>query len=644
MRASALLCVALSCGTYATATSPGFRLGADYSEWLPAYVRQIAADGAGALYILSDCTQAATYAPYPCVTKLSADGKTILWQYNLGFPVQYPNGSPAPMAVDSNGNTYLIAASNFGDASIFVAKLRADGTGLAWTAPVGNSLTAGLPAFLAVDSQGRAYVAGRRGLNSEVSGVVRLNAAGTAVDYATQVQGSVGSIAVDGSGAAFVAGSGFLSRLAPNGSPGYYSDAPAFAFVSVAAYGAGNAVVYASDGNTQAMLLRFDATGGVTHSQSLPGVYAYYSPVFALDAAGNAYVSGLSPTVNPVVNSVATCGPDRTAVLGVFSPDGSLLQATYIPGAGGGAPFLVTGPNSTVSVLAQPAPGFSPTQAGPFPAGISSSSYVFLWHLSPNANAQTFPLSCVTNAASLGSGPVAPGELVALFGNGLGPKQGIQLQATMESPYPTRAAGVQVTFDGKPAPLLWVQDAQINAVAPWSLTPGRSTQICVAYGGAPASCVTWPVVQVAPAVFTVDGVYAAAMNQDGTANSADHPAPVGSVVTVWATGLGPITPAQADGTLVGFPLPGNVVLPVQVQSVQPLFEPCHPGVGPFCPPPNIINFDVTYAGPAPYQVAGISQINFRAVAYAPSWAPGTPITVNLPSAQSPGFQIYVAGQ
>jgi uncharacterized protein (TIGR03437 family) len=216
-----------------------------------------------------------------------------------------------------------------------------------------------------------------------------------------------------------------------------------------------------------------------------------------------------------------------------------------------------------------------------------------------------------------------------LFGNGLGPQQGIQTQATLQSPFPTQAANVEVTFDGKPAPLLWVQDAQINVVAPWSLTPGQTTQICVSYNNVKTNCLTWPVTQAAPAVFTLDGVYAAALNQDGTLNSADNPAAPGSIVSVFATGLGPITPPQADGTLVGLPLPNNV-LAVRVQAIS--------GSGfPFGPPIVITPFDVTYAGPAPYLVAGVSQINFKVVDYAGD------IQVMLPLTQSPAFQVYLAG-
>jgi uncharacterized protein (TIGR03437 family) len=188
-----------------------------------------------------------------------------------------------------------------------------------------------------------------------------------------------------------------------------------------------------------------------------------------------------------------------------------------------------------------------------------------------------------------------------------------------------------VTFDGTPAPLLWVQDAQINTVAPWSLTPGKTTQVCVSYNNVNTNCLTWPVVQTAPAVFTVDGTYAAALNQDGSINSATNPAAVGSIVSVWATGLGPIAPPQAGGTLVQFPLPNNV-LAVGVMASYSL------GI----PNPVAENdpFAVSYAGPAPDLVAGVSQINFQVGSF-PSYGA---IYVILPSSQSPGFEIYIAGQ
>jgi uncharacterized protein (TIGR03437 family) len=232
----------------------------------------------------------------------------------------------------------------------------------------------------------------------------------------------------------------------------------------------------------------------------------------------------------------------------------------------------------------------------------------------------------LTNAASFEAGAVAPGELVTLFGSRLGPQQGVQAQATLENPFPTQVANVEVTFDGTPAPLLWVQDAQINAVAPWSLTPGQTTQVCVSYEHTNGNCLTCQVVQTAPAVFLVDGTYAAALNQDGSINSSSDPAARGSIVAVWATGLGPITPPEADGMLVGFPLPDNV-LPVEVEGTYQLGIPF--------PTNYSVTFNVTYAGPAPYLVAGVSQINFQVGTFPSNGM----IYLTLPASQSPPFAL-----
>jgi uncharacterized protein (TIGR03437 family) len=619
------------------AAQPGFLLGADYSEWLYANAGQmrIATDGSGALYILSVFPGTSLSSPSVFrVTRLSADGKTILWENNPGFATDQ-------IAVDPSGGVYLLSSISAvaplvpPATSLFVAKLSADGGGIAWKTQV-PSLPQYVPEpVLAVDPQGRAYVAGESDASNAVGSVVRLKADGSGIDYTAKVAGYPTAIAVDASGGAFVAGSAvsqadvsssFLARLAPDGSAGFYSTLPAAIYGMVVAVDPqGNAVIYSGAGNEGGVLQRFDSTGAVTLSQSGP---KSLFPALAVDAAGNMYVTGSTQYLTPVRNSLATCGLD---LLSVFAPDGSVLQTTYIPGGHNSGALVAIGVNSNVFVVDQAEVGFTPSQTGPFPyvppANPGDATTPFLWRLSPNANTQTFPLACLGNAATYNSSSVeiAPGTMVSLFGNGLGPQQGIQTQATLQSPFPTQAGNVEVTFDGNPAPLTWVQDAQINAVAPWSLTPGQTTQVCVSYQNVKTNCLTVPVAQISPGVFTIDGVHAAALNQDGTINSADHPAPVGSTISVWATGLGPIDPAQGDGTLVGFPLPTNTAQ-VAVQAIAVEF-------GFFGGGQTIITpFVVTYAGPAPYLVAGTSQINFQVVKYA-----GT-ISVE----GSNGFQIYVA--
>jgi hypothetical protein len=83
--------------------------------------------------------------------------------------------------------------------------------------------------------------------------------------------------------------------------------------------------------------------------------------VLALDAAGNAYVSGTTGQLYPVRNSTATCLPSASSnsqtgtgssaagtapFLTVVAPDGSISQITYLPGAavtpGNSNPLLAT--------------------------------------------------------------------------------------------------------------------------------------------------------------------------------------------------------------------------------------------------------------------------------------------------------------
>jgi uncharacterized protein (TIGR03437 family) len=571
--------------TAAMAASSGFLLGVDYSEWADPTAVQIATDASGKLYILSLCTN----SDLSCVTKVSGDGKTILWQNALGFSV-------AAMAVDPKGGVYITPSATYGQPfNPFVEKLNADDAGVAWKTPIGLSTSlrgTGVP--LAVDSTGRVFVAGLDQTTGDAR-FVRLNATGV-VDYTTGLNVTAaalpGAIAVDSTGTEVVVGIStpdealHLAWLTPDTNAKSYSTVPQVtnvASLTLAVAPGGDAVVSSRDWSGRTVFQRIESTGAVKFSVRGLGL-------LAVDAAGNVYTGGGVR----VKNSLAPCG---AGLLSVIAPDGTILQATYIPGSSLGPALVATTAGSAFLVAASD-PTVPPTQAGPFVTNYLSnpSNAVKLFRLSPNSSAQTFPLACIANGASYWTGPIAPGEIVTLFGNGLGPQQGVQTLASLTNPFPTQAANTQVTFDGKPAPLLWVQDAQINVAVPWSVT-GPTTQVCASYNNVKTNCLSWPVGQVAPGVVTVDGTYAAALNEDGSINSAANPAKNGSIVSIFATGLGPISPSQADGTLVGLPLPMNQ-LPLQLFTECPLQ----------CQPPVV---DVIYAGPAPYLIAGASQINFR---------------------------------
>ena len=125
--------------------------------------------------------------------------------------------------------------------------------------------------------------------------------------------------------------------------------------------------------------------------------------------------------------------------MSVYAPDGTVLQTTYLPGATSTAltyPLIALGPGAALFVLAEAETTFTPNQTGPFPQfpyGAQSGS-VTLFNLSPNADAQTLPLACVANGAAFGTGAVAPGEIISLFGNSLGPHRAFRAEPYCRAP------------------------------------------------------------------------------------------------------------------------------------------------------------------------------------------------------------------
>jgi uncharacterized protein (TIGR03437 family) len=70
------------------------------------------------------------------------------------------------------------------------------------------------------------------------------------------------------------------------------------------------------------------------------------------------------------------------------------------------------------------------------------------------------------NTANLQEGPIAPGELVTLWGLRFGPETGTQMQFDSTGKVATELAGVRVFFNEIQAPILYAQSEQINAQVP----------------------------------------------------------------------------------------------------------------------------------------------------------------------------------
>jgi uncharacterized protein (TIGR03437 family) len=139
-------------------------------------------------------------------------------------------------------------------------------------------------------------------------------------------------------------------------------------------------------------------------------------------------------------------------------------------------------------------------------------------------------ITAVVDAASQRAGPVSPGKIVVIYGAGLGPAQLTKDQN----------AGTKVMFNGVAASILYASATQVAAIVPSSIT-GSTAQVIVSYQGEVANSVNVPVAPSSPSLFTLNQTgagQAAAVNADGSINTAANPAKIGGVISLYATGGG----------------------------------------------------------------------------------------------------------
>lgn len=162
--------------------------------------------------------------------------------------------------------------------------------------------------------------------------------------------------------------------------------------------------------------------------------------------------------------------------------------------------------------------------------------------------APTFVAAGVVSAAAYTGipGEVTPGGLYTIYDIPNSPNLGpaVLTQHGSLDPYgflPATLAGVTVTFDGIDAPMFLSWDQQLNFQVPYELAGRTSTQLVVNYFGSSSPPVTVPVVSSQPLFFTSGG-NAIAVNLPGrTLNSAQNPAPKGSYVEIYGTGVGQVS-------------------------------------------------------------------------------------------------------
>jgi uncharacterized protein (TIGR03437 family) len=584
-----------------------------------------------------------------------------------GLRTSYGGGTGDAFAakLDPTGTKLLYSTYLGGSASDAAAAVAVDSAGNAYVA--GSTRSADFPVTKAFQAQfGSSDPTLRDGF------LTKIDASGGSIVYSTYLGGKaedwIVGVAVDSSGAAIVAGNtqpvsfpltpnalpnsakgitGFVTRFAPDGGSLTFSSllGKADFFDAEHAYAMAldpsGAVIIVGDSYSSS----FPITPGVL--QTGPGtsrfgvnshvrpwamkvnpvsatiVYSTYLGIqglpvsVAADAAGDAYVvmdlQASSPEIptkdatvlsNGITGVLLELNPVGTGLIyGTFTSIGNVYpQAVALDSAGSAyvAGWVVP---SNRGVLITP--GSAQTSYG----GNHDATLIKLYQ---DTNPGLPRIDAITNAAGYQPGGLCPGEIVTIFGAGMAPDPLTGLQLDSSGKVATTLAGTRVLFDGVAMPLIYVSGSQISAIVPQGLDTSKIfTAVQIDNNGTKSLPVYVSITTSRPAIFTLNGAgtgQAAAINQDGTINGPDHPAPKGSIVILFGTGVGALSPIPLDGSVTGSVLgqPKSVVGATVGNATA----------------------NILYAGPAPSLVAGVLQINLQIPDRAPSGAAPVEVTTD----------------
>lgn len=283
---------------------------------------------------------------------------------------------------------------------------------------------------------------------------------------------------------------------------------------------------------------RFDSTGGGSGTN-------FRAPAdVAIDSSGNIYVSDNGNNRVLVFTSL------------VFLPVSGATAAGVI----GQRDLAGTAPNwNSSDGLATPE-GLS----APLGLLVDRRDTLYVGDAGNNRVVHFLKPAVVVNAAHFQvSVPVAQAGLVTLFGAGL--SEGSDSAAGV--PWPFALVNREIVFnDVIKVPLLFVGPTQANFQVP-SAAPIGSDRVAIRLSDTGELVAGGSVLVAAssPGLFTAsqDGKgQGAILNQDKTLNGPSSPAPKGSVISLFGTGQGQVSPAVADGTPAPLdPLATTVAVP-----------------------------------------------------------------------------------
>jgi uncharacterized protein (TIGR03437 family) len=355
-------------------------------------------------------------------------------------------------------------------------------------------------------------------------------------------------------------------------------------------------------------------------------VRAVTTAYFALAAANPGKLStSADPNGDTVVLTVADSTKSATASIAVKVNSGQAWSITPFP------------TNRTASwLVVYPLSGIGPTTVNIAASGagldnglhqatlVIQSTDALPEYITVNVNLVVGQpnITSIANGASLTNTGLSPGLIFTLFGNGLGPDAGQTLLLDTDGNVVSNLSGIQVIVNGAAAPLLYVGQSQINAVAPYEIAGSTSATIQVLNNGVQSGTISSTVVATAPEIFSLGNGQGAILNQDGSVNGPSNPAARGSVVSIYGTGEGQTNPPGVDGAIAN-------------ESLAGLPRP----VAPFSLTIGGQTAQYTYAGTAPQSFAGFFQVN--AVIPANVSSGNAPVILKVGSASSQPLNVVV---
>lgn len=500
------------------------------------YPTALAVDRSGALYIadsgnhlirkfaggvLTDVTVAAT----PTGLAIDSSGALYVADSSAGQILKVPpagissgiRASARDVAFGSDGSLYAAGGAFVSQVQPGPVRIVAGGGNTAF-GDLGDARDARLnaPAGVAADAMGNVYIADRGnhrirkvGRDGVITTVAGTGAPGNSGDNGPATLARLkgpSSVSIDSAGDVLVADTGNhrVRRFVPDGIMVAVTET--LSPVAAAADASGN--IYIADADAHRIYWAIP-TGVV-----VPWIEGLQAPGgVAIDPEGSLYYTDVP--AGRVWRRDST-GTATELGAGVWSNPRGLAVAgngeVYIADAGLGR-ILRVDASGSVTALATDAPIGSPWGIAIGPGGnlyVADPENDRVWMLTPQVD--------VLNAASLAPGPIAPGMLVVIRGAGSGVDD--------------------VQFAGSRGLILAADDSGTLVQAPREIAGMGQIRIDVRMQGSSIAAISATVVDAAPALFTSAGTQAAAVNADGSINSADRPVSRGDWISLYGTGEG----------------------------------------------------------------------------------------------------------